>query len=351
MHVHHAFDNVCNGSMYYDEAVDSVVWSTGDVGLELTNLLPGTYGFQAYLNGAVVNEGERVVEQNGWDVQVSSHPIFSGIQLSGQVSVAHCQTSIFNNSCCIPDPATTELRVLQDGLPFSIPQCMGCTDVQCAFTPFQIEGLPYGHAYQLMVVDPVCAGDVLLPAGPIIAHSCAELEVVTDVTPASAGEANGSITFLEAIPDPTEPYPISAPVVGTATLRHVNTMEVVAAYEHVGTAVWSDLAAGEYLLTYSPDEGCQLYSAIVQVGAGTTGIQEDRASSLRVFPTITEGTLQLVAPGQGPVEVRICDVQGLELFRQHVAPGMIDVTALPVGTYLATMQQGTTVQRTRFIKR
>lgn len=346
--VSHAFPGVCQGSIMIAEA-DSVHWSTGATGWIL-NAAPGTYSYTYYEDGEATT-GQREIGSNGWDVQLIPMATFSGLQISGQVSVEHCGTSNFNTPCCVPDAATTELRILQDGIPFTVPDCLGCSEVQCSFGQFQIQGLPYGHAYQLVVVDPTCAGEVITPAGMVIAHGCANLEVITEVDAATTGQADGTITLVQAVPDPSENYPISAPVVGTAMLRNATTMEEVATFEHVGTAVWGNLEAGEYLLIFSPDEGCQQYSTTVQVGSGTTGVSEASSAGLKLFPTLTEGDLQLAAPGEGPVVVRITDAQGREVLRSRQVAGTVDVASLSAGTYVATLQQGDTSLHTRFIKR
>ena len=55
--VEHALENACNGNLRYyneQELVDSVVWSTGYVGWNLTDVPPGTYGYELFLDGSVV---------------------------------------------------------------------------------------------------------------------------------------------------------------------------------------------------------------------------------------------------------------------------------------------------------
>lgn len=355
VHVHHAFENVCDGYMLYSGSADSVVWSTGHVGWTVDDLTPGTYGFEAFADGQVVEQGTREVEVFGWEFGPLQASYYSAdaFTLTGSLSIQHCFVKLFNSLCCHPAPEETTVLILQDGEPYPVTSenCESCMQVHCDYSFFIALGLPFGHIYDVGVNDPTCSGVTMMGMN-MIAHSCANLEVITEVVASTPGQTNGAITLVEAIPDPNEPYPISSPVLGTATLYDVTTMEPVEMFEGVGTAMWSGLAAGSYELYFSPEEYCQTSVTVIEVSSGTTGLDEVASrSELRVFPTITDGTLQLSAVNEEAIDLRIMDVHGREVMRESQAPGSLDVGALPSGPYVARMQQGPIVASARFIKR
>lgn len=344
-YVYHAFPDVCDGRILVTDA-DSVHWSNGDIGMELV-APPGTYSYTAYFDGVAI-EAERVIESHGWEVQMMAQPYSGGLQLIGNVSIAYCGSSLWNHPCCSPDEV--ELHLLQDGEPYAIQDCWGCSGVGCDPGSFLIGELSFGHEYQLLIVDPTCAGTVIHPAGMAIAHSCANLEVITEVVDPTEGASDGTIHFVEAIPDPNEPYPISAPVIGTAILMDALTLEIIDLFIQVTSATWEGLAAGNYLLTFYADEGCQTYTDTLAVGTFSTGVIAGSGSiDLRLFPAVTDGILQVVSQAGGPVSIDIHDMHG-RLVHSMVVHDRIELDHLPAGAYIATMEQGGRQLRARFIK-
>lgn len=364
MHVHHAFQDVCTGYMYYDEFADSVVWSTGDVGYMLSDLAPGTYGFVVYENGQVVNQGSREVELVDWNfTSFNGDPymIPGLVMFSGTLEVPHCVAQIFDGVCCMPDPAQTTLFVLQDGMPYPTTEvlwfdlneageCTGCTGLNCTYWVFQFLAPP-GHVYTVGLNDPVCAG-VVMSDTTIVAPSCANLELVMEVMDATNGQSDGSIVFVQAIPDPNEPYPIQAPVTGSALLYQMPDGELIGNFDNVASAVWDGLPSGEYVLTFMPDAQCQMHSITLLVGTGTTtamdGVDEGR---LRVFPAVADEVLYVISEHNGPIQIRILDLQGRVVANDRMFAGPYAVESLVPGPYLLIAEQDGTVIRTRFIKR
>jgi hypothetical protein len=359
-HVHHAFDNVCNGFIYYDGLADSVVWSTGEVGPMLSDLVPGFYGFTAYLNGQVVDQGTREVELSAWNIIISGHPSFfpSLFEISGAVEVPNCVAQIFDGLCCEPDPAQTSITILQDGIPYPLidvfspgaaGESFGCVNVDCDFNQF-LALLPYGHSYAVIVNDPTCAG-IVTGDTAIIAHSCANLYVETQVVDATPGQANGSIALLEAIPDPNEPYPIQSPVSGTALLYLLPDETLIGFQTGVTSALWTGLASGDYRLVFGADQGCQPYVDTLHVGDATT-IHPSRVSNgLSLFPTVTEGNAQLISDEAGPIELWVLDINGAVLVHELMPPGTLAVQGLAAGMYVLKARQGTSELIARFIRR
>lgn len=362
MHVHHAFQNVCEGYMYYDEFADSVVWSTGDVGFSLYDLAPGFYGFEVYQNGQIVNQGTREVELVGWNfTSFGGDPyIFPGlVMITGTLDVPHCVGQIFTGVCCMPDSADTPLLVFQDGVPYPFTEvslfdldqpgeCNGCTQVLCTYASFRFLAPP-GHVYTVGVNDTACAGLVMSDTS-ITTPSCANLELVTQVVNASSGQADGAITLVQAIPDPNEPYPIQAPVTGTASLHQLPDGVNMGTFENVASAYWEGLSLGEYLLSFIPDAGCQSHSVTLEVGTGTTIEEQGRSSGVRAFPTADGRSIYLITDREGPVHVRIMDVNGRVVLQHQFTVGAVPIDDLAPGAYFVQAEQGGVTYRTRFNK-
>lgn len=351
VYVSHAFPGACGGGITVNGA-DSVHWSTGDTGPVLL-APPGTYGLEVYVDGAIVMEGTRTIELNGWEFELTTIPSWDGLQISGPVSVQHCGTSIFNVPCCTPDPEQTTVFVLQDGQPYTpTGTCMGCTDVFCAYTLVMITGLPYGHVYNVGLNDPTCAGAAL--SMDILAPSCANLELVTVVTATQPGQATGSIVVEEAIPDPTEPLPIEAPVAGMFLLIDLGTQTPIGPPQTGTSAEWTGLAAGTYGVQLVPDAGCQaaLDTVVVTDGLNTGLAGSPTGPRLGIAPSVTDAWLQVSGGGAAPVHVRIIDPNGRVVREVQVPPSSpIAVGALAPGTYVAELRQGDVVERVRFVRR
>lgn len=350
VHVDHAFPNVCEGRIQVvGSGFDQVVWSTGDEGPTL-NASPGVYGFTIYDDGLVVLQDEREIALNGWQVDVHALPLFDGVQLSGTVGLQHCGTSIFNSPCCVPVPELTSFKVLQDGEPYLPDQCLGCSNIQCAYGLVIVSGLPYGHVYTYSLNDPTCAGEVA--AGTVTAYGCANLQLELDIEDAVGGGSTGSITVIEAIPDPTEPMPITAPVMGTFRLFNNISGEPVGDIQTGGTANWPELPAGEYLIAFSPDQFCQTSNQIITINDGAA-VEEIERSLVELFPRIADDHVALSSSvGDASVEVSIIDLKGrVVVLIPQVAPARIPVGMLAAGPYVLVARRGGEVFRARFIKR
>lgn len=361
MHVHHAFTNVCQGYMYYDEPVDSIVWSTGAMGTELFNVPPGTYGFTAYVNGQVVNQGNPVVEEVGWNFFLTTDPyLYPGSAfMTANLEIPHCASQIFSGVCCHPEPGVTDIIVYQDGVVYPTTEvpvqllsdgdCIGCENVNCDYWPVRFLAPP-GHIYTIGVNDPTCAGLVMADTS-VVAPSCANLQLLTEVVDASPGQADGVVTLMEAIPDLTEPQPIEAPVAGTAQLIKLPEGIAMGMFTNATTAQWTGLTAGEYTLYFRPDQPCQAHTIPVLVGTATGLGDVEPASALRLFPNVADQAIQLSSTASGPIHLRITDMRGREVVNTRLPAGPFPIDALAPGMYGVVAKQGGSALRTRFIKR
>ncbi|HMN04519.1 MAG TPA: T9SS type A sorting domain-containing protein [Flavobacteriales bacterium] len=358
----HAFPDVCNGFIIFDPPLSgNPVWipSNGVTQVNagyVTFENPGTYELWEDVDGEMVFVDEYTIQSNGWELDVSMVNTFAGVMVSGSVGIRYCGgISPFNIPCCSPDEAQTELLFYQDGEPMDM-SGMGCPIPNCTVTcmegqNFIYHWLDYGHEYQVAINDPVCAGLVLSPI--TVAHSCANLDVVTEVVSSTQGQANGSITMVEAIPDPNEPFPITAPVIGDAlliSLADPNDPTPVEMFEGVGSAIWTGLETGFYILSFSPDQICQPYSdtIFVDLSVGMDGHGSD--PRMRIFPTVVEQALFFMAEDGQPSNIDIRDVQGRMVMHAAVTPGPVQVEQLPQGMYTVDLRQGDRLLRTRFIK-
>lgn len=361
VHTHHAFQGVCDGYAYYDEFADSVVWSTGFVGWMLADLAPENYGFTAYLNGQVVNQGAFDVELVGWHISLIADPYSSpGLVLfTGQLEVPHCADQIFDGLCCDPDPSQTSLLVLQDGEAYQLAEvifpelneeaeCAGCEQVQCDYSLFGFYAPP-GHLYTVGVNDQLCAGLVMADTS-IITPSCGNLELVIEETDTETGQSDGSVAFIEAIPDTTEPFAIAAPVTGTAFLYLLPDGVLMGMFENAASAMWEGLAQGDYLLVFMPDAFCQTHSAQVHVGGTTDLSDRPGTGGLRIYPAVADRHIQVASESTLPVDVRIMDIHGRVVLNERTMTGPLPLQFLVPGTYLLLAQQGDWVLRTRFLK-
>lgn len=108
----------------YCTGVDSVVWSDGQVGFE-AHLPPGSYYWQAYHDGQVIQTFPFEMKQLGWGLSLSgSYWQAGGFAISGwgEVGVnsdtgfvqgAYCDNSAFHGPCCHPVDSLTHVRLLR----------------------------------------------------------------------------------------------------------------------------------------------------------------------------------------------------------------------------------------------
>ncbi len=138
--------------------IDFVVWSNGWQGMWVQDLPIGDHSYQAYDNGLVVAADTLQVQQLEWSIVfVMAYPQGGGYVISGWAQVPWCNTSAFNTPCCIPDPALTYVRLVQDGVTeMTTAPCINCDMVTCSGTTFMFWNVPGGHTYQVRLYDPTC---------------------------------------------------------------------------------------------------------------------------------------------------------------------------------------------------
>ena len=358
VHTTNAIPSVCDGNIYLlncQSQYDSVVWSNGNVGYACSGP-PGSYSFEAWMNGAVVFSGTRTIQSLGWqfDPVVGYPTLDGGYWIMGGAYVPFCGTSAYIAPCCMPQPADVELYLVQDGLNEIQDPCVQCHDHPCYGATVIFTEVPCGHEYYIRLVDAACAGQVDDTLHTIIVHNNANLILDTAVTGSVPGFNTGSIELLEAVPDTTELFPIYGPVTGTAVLYEgLSSSNIVAQYPGVTDAIWTDLDTGYYRVCFAPDSGCQVICDTLYVPAVQgNGVSESASmDALSLVPTATTGMLTLRSwNGLAVADITITDALGRDVSRMRMAPGPFSVEHFPRGIYVLTAVQVNERLRVLFLR-
>ncbi|MBK0402234.1 T9SS type A sorting domain-containing protein [Adhaeribacter sp. BT258] len=98
--------------------------------------------------------------------------------------------------------------------------------------------------------------------------------------------------------------------------------------------------------------GDNIYTAskVLTPAATNTGIKEDKAAAVKVFPSPASASLNLDFP-EKPQTVKVLDLAGREVFNQTAseAANAIDVSQYPNGTYFLQIEQEKSVLLKRFV--
>ena len=98
--------------------------------------------------------------------------------------------------------------------------------------------------------------------------------------------------------------------------------------------------------------GDNIYTAskVLTPAATNTGLKEDQAAAVKVFPSPASARLNLELP-EKPQTVKVLDLAGREVFNQSAAEATnaIDVSQYPNGTYFLQIEQEKSVLLKRFV--
>jgi hypothetical protein len=99
--------------------------------------------------------------------------------------------------------------------------------------------------------------------------------------------------------------------------------------------------SGDYIYTSS---------MVLNPSATNTGIKEDQAAAIKVFPSPASAKLNMNFP-QKPQAVKVLDIAGREVHNQSnaEAANAIDVSQYPNGTYFLQIEQEKSVMLKRFV--
>jgi len=348
--------------LYCNGEVDSVLWSDGQVGFE-AHLPPGDYAWQAYQDAQVVQTYPFQMKQLGWGLSLSGSSWQSGgFSISGWaevgeytdsafVSGAYCDDSAFHGPCCHPVDSLTYVRLVQDGaVELSPVNCIGCESLPCYGQMVWFGNVPSGHAYHLRLHDLVC-GNVVDDTAEVIAHACDNLSLLVETSGTQPGAMQGEVSLLAAVPDTTEPYPLQAPVLGTAVLyRGLNGWDMVGSAIQGTSASWSGLDTGYYRVVFTPDAGCNQVSDTVNL-SWTTGIEGAAdMPTLLVARTDVPDHIRIRLQSGDAAQVRLFNATGRELTIRNIGNGLYDIGAVPSGVYLVQVKAGGTFLSARFLR-
>lgn len=347
----------------YCTGVDSVVWSNGQVGFE-AHLPTGTYDWQAYQDGQVVQTFPFEMKQLGWGLSLSaSYWQGGGFAISGWGEVgeysdtgfvqgAYCDVSAYHGPCCNPVDSLTHVRLVQDGAVELDPvNCMGCDSLPCYGHMVWFGNVPTGHSYHLRLHDLAC-GQVVDDSTQVIAHACDNLGLSIEAVGTPPGAMEGEVHLLEAVPDTTEPYPLHAPVAGSAAIyRGLDGWDPAGTtYNSVATASWTGLDTGFYRVVFTPDAGCNQVTDTVLVSLPSGVVENGPQAALQVVRTNAPDRIMVHVRGGVAARVRLFNATGQEVPVRKVEGDLYDIGAVPPGVYLVKVDVGDAVLSAKFLQ-
>lgn len=334
---------------------DSVVWSNGQTGPTATDLAPGTYSYQVYSNGELVQEVTDVeVVQKAWSIS-NLHPdlMGSGPTISGWAEVPDCCDSHWYFLCCSPEDSLSYARLVQDGTTeITVEPCMGC-DVQPGLPTlggmFWFGNVPTGHTYTVRIYD--SCGNVTDDTTEIVLNACDNLNLEVETSGAQPGGLMGEVDLLAAVPDTTEPYPLHAPVTGTATLyRGLGGTDIVGSYTGVASAAWTGLDTGYYRVEFIPDAGCNRVVKTVHLST-TTGLGEYAPTpTFQLVPGQDPDQIMVRAQGGVATHIEMVGTLGQRVPVRGLGNGLYDISTVPPGLYLVSVKVGGAVLSGKFLR-
>lgn len=320
--------------------ITSCLWDNGSTDWQ-TDLGIGTHTITLFSGTTPVETDTFQIVQNHWNLHQQAFATFMGVEIdiSGGVE-PYGASQIFNNPACMPVADSTVVHLLQDGIAID-----SLTPVSADLVFHMWTGLPYGHTYQTQVVDHSQCGSYGYE--PVVtAYSSGTVEMMIDTQDAQGGNG-GSITVNGLTVDPLATLPPPTPFTGTFSLFEYPD-HIPIGTDQVGTsAIWEGLPAGQYDVHFMPDSLCNGSDTVVTIEL-ITGIEEDRAIPLRVWPQPATDLLHWSSTGSGTVNVH--DVQG-RLVLEGPDNGQLDISAIPAGLYQLQFLDGARIRWARFLKK
>jgi hypothetical protein len=356
---YHPFGSCAEGQVHVSGGcepgtMDSLVWSNGQTGYQVSGLAPGTHNLRIYNEGEVIQTLEFEIVQLAWTLTEPLTSIMGGAPaISGWADVQWCNTSAWNHPCCVPVPEQTYVRLVQDGTTeITTEGCMGCESMPCTGSTFMFNNVPAGHSYHIRLYDLAC-GNVVDYTTTIVVHSADNLELLHEVIGTEPGAMQGEVHLLEAVPDPTEPYPLQAPVIGTAKLyRGLEGWDMAGEeYESVASATWTGLDTGYYRLEFTPDLVSTQVTRTVYVSFPTSIGDGVPAVGPALLVGLTEdpGRITVRVAGGTATHVELLDALGRSLPIRKLADGSYNIGAALPGTYLVRAMVDGSMVSAKFI--
>jgi hypothetical protein len=304
----------------------SRLWDDGSTGYLAEDLSVGNHSVILFQGAVPMDTIYFEIQQLQWQTFLTVTPISS----DSWTELDYCGTSIFNFHKCTPDPDSTVIYLLQNGVAIdSVPQ-ISCP-IEILFWP----GVPMGYSYQTYIEDHGTCGSYAY--SPLIStFSLAGANMVIQ-TNSSTNGSNGSIEVLEVVPDPGSSLPAPpSPITGTFTLWSMPDYTPIADQQAGTTALWNSLAPGNYMITFNADSLSDQVTAAVTIDMNT-GIEEGMGAGLVIWPIPVNDLLHWNVPSSGGF--RILDIQG-HVVLEGPNGRNADVSGLASGSYSLHLSEG-----------
>ncbi|MBK9515032.1 MAG: T9SS type A sorting domain-containing protein [Flavobacteriales bacterium] len=312
--------------------ITSVLWDNGDTDWYTDDLSVGAHSVVLYVDQDPVETLDFEIEQLAWDLNQNVFLYAGEIAVSIAAEVPYCPSLLFDGHHCPIDPDSTLVYLLQDGVAIDSLSPASCLGVRHQWT-----GLPAGHTYQTYVVDHSGCGSFGY-GEPVFSYSLggAFFELVSE--PTVSGN-DGSLTVTAVVPDDTDPASPPLPLTGALALfTWPDNVEPVGPTIPGTSGTWQGLAAGEYLLTFTPDLLCSAADSIITIGY-FTGVDDLTAdpTDRRVWPV--PATDVLFWSGGVQERVWVTDLQG-RIVLEGNRTSQLDIAGLVPGSYLVHFDDG-----------
>ncbi len=317
--------------------IDACLWDNGGTDWSTDGLGVGMHQVVLLQGTAPIDTLSFEILQLAWMLHLSPVGGPNGADFYATASLPFCGTSIFHHHHCAPDPDSTVLYLLQDGVPVDSLWPVSC------LAGFELwDGLPFGSAYQLHLIDHGACGSSGY-SQLVLAYSCDGAVLDAQVEAVSAG-TGGSIAILGVVPDPAAVLPPPAPITGWFQIRAWPSMEPAGGDQVGVSAFWEDLPAGSYHVSFLADSLCAPVDTILTVESVLGVDDHDGRPAPQVFPQPVEDLLHWM--GELPA-VRVTDAQG-RIVADGLGASPVDASALAPGYYVLEFAEG---RRRAFVKR
>ncbi|MCB9162998.1 MAG: hypothetical protein H6592_00975 [Flavobacteriales bacterium] len=329
-YVGHAIAPATEGSAFMNLqecGATDCMWDTGASGWSVSGLSVGTH-YVTLLDGTTpLGTQQFVVEQLAWDLGQQVLPYAGDVQVSIWAELPYCGTQVLNFHDCPPEPATTWVYLLQDGLPIE-----SLNPVTCPLLQHSWGGLPFGHTYATALQDLGLCGSSAQGA-TVTAYSLAGAQFTLDVQ-GSTG-ANGTIAVESLTPAAEDPFSPPGAIAGNYLLLTGEDEYVQGPQEE---PFFGGLAPGTYKLVFVPqlDVLCSTADTVTTVPL-ITGLGEELLPALGLWPQPAQDLLHWSAPSAQLVEV--LDAAGRLVVRTSTSPPL-QVGALTSGSYTLRLADG-----------
>ena len=269
-----AYVNTCD--------VDGLLWDDGSTDGSVT-LSVGPHWLVRMNDGVVIDTVHFDILQLNWGLGQNVYTLGGLVAVSVIADVPFCGNQIYDWPTCMPDPSTTTIRLLQDGIPID-----SIAQVSCLYTFEEWLLLPFGHTYQTQLIDVGCASSV---NGDVIqTFMIGEPELELEIT---EGTGSNSIEVLQVLPSSYSPEPVDSLLSGSFALFQHPDGHPNGEPQNGMNAIWTNVASGEYTILFTPDLVAPPIGVQVSIGGATSMLEEIDQEELFIWPNPAEDFVDL----------------------------------------------------------